>query len=99
MTWEEFDKKWGLTPDQIDKRLTDATRVCDVPGCLSAVVRRDDGSRACGSGHPSRWVEREELNEAISAMNFIFNQGHNDDCLFCGFKDKIALQFLRRYSL
>lgn len=35
-----------------------ATRVCDQLDCNAAVVRRDDGSRVCGAGHKSRWVER-----------------------------------------
>ena len=28
--------------------------------------------------------------ESQKALGEIYNQGHNDDCIFCGLKDKIA---------
>jgi hypothetical protein len=30
--------------------------VCDNPVCEAVVLRKDDGSRVCSAGHPSRWV-------------------------------------------
>ena len=44
----------------------EARRVCDRPGCDAVVVRRDDGSRRCGAGHDSRWVERADF-DALTA--------------------------------
>ena len=45
----------------LQAELVEATHICDTPGCLAAVVRRDNGSRVCGAGHPSRWVDRADL--------------------------------------
>lgn len=42
-------------------RLAEASRVCDTPGCVAAVVRRDDGSRRCAAGHATRWVDAADL--------------------------------------
>lgn len=36
-------------------------RVCNSPGCRSAIIRNDDGSRRCSAGHPARWVDIAEL--------------------------------------
>ena len=40
-----------------------------------------------------------DFNEQIAALTKglrnVLYQGHNEDCLFCGFKDKIATEALR----
>lgn len=41
--------------------IDDGNRVCDNPGCLAAIIRRDDGSRVCAAGHESRYIERTDL--------------------------------------
>ena len=38
-------------------------------------------------------IENERLTKGL--RNVLF-QGHNDDCLFCGFKDKIAQETLEQ---
>jgi len=50
--------------ERLRELLEEATRICDEPGCTAAVVRRDDGTRYCAKGHPSRWVEATELKSA-----------------------------------
>lgn len=50
--------------DAARQEAADAKRVCDKPGCLSAVVRKDDGSRFCAAGHASRFVERSDMDAA-----------------------------------
>lgn len=47
----------------------EASRICCVPGCVSIVVRRDDGSRVCAAGHESRWVDRSDLDAARAACD------------------------------
>lgn len=44
-------------PAQLRSALDEATRLCDKPGCTSAIIRKDDGRRVCASGHGSRWVD------------------------------------------
>lgn len=39
-------------------------RVCSQPWCRAAIIRADDGSRNCAAGHPARWVDIAELDEA-----------------------------------
>lgn len=62
--------------EAVEKQLADASRVCAKPGCLAAVVRRDDGRRVCAAGHASRWVEaaeseaaRQELKDALVLLD------------------------------
>lgn len=47
----------------------DASRICDQPGCMAVVMRGDDGSRYCGSGHGSRWVGAADLATARSEVD------------------------------
>ena len=54
--------------DDVHKKLEEATRVCDKPGCIAAVVRRDNGSRVCGAGHESRWVDKADYDEALRKL-------------------------------
>jgi hypothetical protein len=39
---------------------------------------------------------KQQLATAQAAFEAIFNTGHNDDCLFCGFKDKIAIKYIQQ---
>lgn len=41
-----------------------AARVCDTPGCSTAIIRRDSGARVCAAGHPERWVDVSALRQA-----------------------------------
>jgi hypothetical protein len=37
-----------------------------------------------------------EIGTLTKGLRNVLYQGHNDDCLFCGFKDKIAMQTLNQ---
>ena len=45
----------------------DASRVCYRPGCTAAVIRREDGSRYCASGHQPRCDEAIQRAEEAEA--------------------------------
>ena len=57
-----------------------------------------DGSPCCPVCNCSWPCDASRLADALeaaqAALRRVFNQGHNDDCLFCGFKDRIALAAL-----
>lgn len=44
--------------------------------------------------HKDGWAYGKKMDklreEAEAKLRKIFDLGHNDDCMFCGFKDKIA---------
>lgn len=42
--------------------------VCDTPACTDAIIRNDDGSRVCASGHRARWVNVDLLTQAESDL-------------------------------
>lgn len=43
-------------------------RVCDKPGCLAGVVRKDDGARVCAEGHPLRWVAIDSQADVLAEL-------------------------------
>jgi hypothetical protein len=50
---------------RLREALREANRICDKVGCTAVVIRRDDGSRVCGAGHASRFVERQDADDPL----------------------------------
>jgi hypothetical protein len=76
--WKRDPRVTELTARMLraERKLEDATRICDHPGCTAVVVRHHDGSRHCAAGHGSRFVDAADL----AAAQHILEEGWPNGC-------------------
>jgi len=64
------------------------------PTVAVAELKELEELRKFKENHKDGWAYAEKMDklrqEAEAKLREVFEVGHNDDCMFCGFKDKIA---------